>query len=316
MKPVRRSRHYPLAIATGVLIVAVLMWLHVHATSPQPVGAISPTVSPSFIKPAAPASRVEPPTSTAPNLLLPIITYHYIAPPPPHEPLPGLYTVPAQFKQQLDALTQAGYHFGRLRDLESGWQKSKLDRKLIILTFDDGYQDFYTTAWPVLRERQIPATIYLVSGFLDTPGHLTTSEVKELADSPLITVGAHTVDHKDLSTLAEAAEQAEIVNSKQTLEAIIGRPVIDFCYPSGKYTTQTLQLVARDGFVTATTTHRGVWHSRRQPLELTRLEAQNLSGAALVARLTTEARASQPAAASPAPSPASQNPQRQLQSRQ
>ena len=81
-------------------------------------------------------------------------------------------------------------------------------RPSIVVTFDDGFEDVYRNAWPVLRERSVPFTIYLASAFVGTTmvwegatargaaGHgLTWRQLEEMLSSGLCTIGNHTHDH-------------------------------------------------------------------------------------------------------------------------
>lgn len=213
---------------------------------------------------------------------VPILMYHYIDQAPVGDRLPGLYTPASTFHEQIKALRKDGYQFGtlsELRDRLAGRDTST--KKMVILTFDDGYEDFYTNAWPILRQEQVPATIYLVNHFLGRNGYLTEKQVKELAASPLITIGAHTLDHIDLARSPLERQRLEIVDSKSGLEKLTGKTIIDFCYPAGQYTSQTVALVKEAGFLTATTTHTGVKEESDRLLVMHRVRVENLTAAHL-----------------------------------
>ncbi len=205
-----------------------------------------------------------PPSPTTVNV--PILTYHYISvnPDPVHDPLrTGLSVEPQVFAAQLDWLIKRGYTTVTLDDIyfaaDYGWT---LPAKPVVLTFDDGYRDFYTEAWPLLQARQMKATIYLISDVLGQPNYLTPAMVVELSRSPLITVGAHTRTHPSLPTLSPQRSREEIVGGKQRIEQLIGRRVAHFCYPYGHFNDAVVAQVRDAGFVTATTTNGGRLHGQ------------------------------------------------------
>ncbi|GAC1640069.1 MAG: hypothetical protein NVS4B8_07380 [Herpetosiphon sp.] len=199
---------------------------------------------------------------------VPILTYHYISvnPDPIRDTLrTGLSVEPHVFAAQLEWLDQHGWTTVTLDDVyfavHFGWH---LPPKPVVLTFDDGYRDFYLEAWPLLQRHHMRATIYLISDPLGQPAYLTPAMVRELSDSPLITIGAHTRTHHPLATLEPARSKDEILGSKVALETLIGRRVRHFCYPYGSYTNLTVSQVEAAGFLTATTTHNGRHHDMQR----------------------------------------------------
>jgi peptidoglycan/xylan/chitin deacetylase (PgdA/CDA1 family) len=120
-------------------------------------------------------------------------------------------------------------------------------RDLVAVTFDDGYREVYSRAWPVLRDLRIPATVFLPTGFIDgtspapirsgaaergdAPAPLTWDEVGEMAGSGLLTVGSHSVTHTDFDRLSRGAAEDESASSRQVLAARTGAEVDLFAYP-------------------------------------------------------------------------------------
>lgn len=131
----------------------------------------------------------------------------------------------------------------------------------VCVTLDDGYRDNLTVALPLFRRLQVPFCVYVATGFLDNrremwwyPGQplaLGTDELRRLATEPLCTIGAHTVSHSRLDTLARADQQREIVQSKQELETLLNRKVNHFSYPHGAYNADTVAICREAGFHTA-----------------------------------------------------------------
>jgi peptidoglycan/xylan/chitin deacetylase (PgdA/CDA1 family) len=123
----------------------------------------------------------------------------------------------------------------------------------VVITFDDGYRSWITTASPRLRELNMPATFFVTSGFLDLTSAAETNFVRQnLRANPKITgalnsedlrelvaqgftIGGHTINHPDLSRLRDMAEiRREILMDKQKLELITRSPVKYFAYPFGE----------------------------------------------------------------------------------
>jgi peptidoglycan/xylan/chitin deacetylase (PgdA/CDA1 family) len=203
-----------------------------------------------------------PPDALAPgptSINVPILTYHYIRVNPDRYDRMGfaLSVTPSDFAAQMDWLAQSGYHTITTEDLYTylnGY--GGLPSKPVILTFDDGYADFYTTALPILRSHGFVAVSYVVSGFVGWPGYMTAAQIRE-ADRSGMEIGSHTVSHPNLANLSAAAVRTQLVQSKDFLEQVVGHQVMSFCYPSGKYTSAIASAVAAAGFHDATTTRFG-----------------------------------------------------------
>jgi peptidoglycan/xylan/chitin deacetylase (PgdA/CDA1 family) len=119
-------------------------------------------------------------------------------------------------------------------------------RDLVAVTFDDGYRDVHTRAWPVLAELRIPATLFLATGFLEgevpapirrgagtgeDPRPLAWEQVAEMAGSGLISVGSHSHTHRDFDSLSRQEADDEVRRSRDLLEDRLGRSVEGFAYP-------------------------------------------------------------------------------------
>jgi peptidoglycan/xylan/chitin deacetylase (PgdA/CDA1 family) len=210
----------------------------------------------SFTTVARPLDAMPPGPS---SINVPILTYHYIRVNPDRNDRMGfaLSITPSDFAAQMDWLAQNGYHTITTADLYTylnGY--GGLPSKPVILTFDDGYADFYTTALPILRSHGFVAVSYVVSGFVGWPGYMTSAQIRE-ADRSGMEIGSHTVNHPNLASLPAGAVRTQLVQSKEFLEQVVGHPVVSFCYPSGKYTSAVAAAVAAAGYQDATTTRFG-----------------------------------------------------------
>ncbi|HEX5503918.1 MAG TPA: polysaccharide deacetylase family protein [Thermomicrobiales bacterium] len=268
--------------AASPVAVAAMIASPVATAAPAATPVASPraAASPALVarRPASPtvvASPTRPPSPTAvpptPTLtlrqatprgttVLPILMYHYVRVVTDRSDTIGinLSVTPDLFAAQMQYLADHGYTTLTMHDvfaILAGQQP--LPPRPIALTFDDGYRDFYTAAWPVLRAHHFKATSYIITGVIGQERYMTWPMLKELDASGLIEIGAHTVGHIDLHAATDARDWQEIHDSAVTLEQGLGHPVTAFCYPSGKYDQDVIALVRKAGFLTATTVEYG-----------------------------------------------------------
>jgi peptidoglycan/xylan/chitin deacetylase (PgdA/CDA1 family) len=198
-------------------------------------------------------------------LRLPILMYHYIrTPPSTRTDMLGyrLSVSPQDFETQVDWLYANHFHpvtFDQVRAYFAG--RFPLPSKPVVITFDDGYADLYTTAFPILQAHGFTAVAYIVSGFVDRGRYVTHDQVLQM-DRAGIEIASHTVDHADMARVSWGMATYQLVESKRWLEGLVGHPVVDFAYPSGQYTGQTIQLLGQLGYDTAVIEDGTSMHSR------------------------------------------------------
>lgn len=208
-----------------------------------------------------------------PSTYVPVLYYHYIrVNPSPRDRLGfSLSVPPAMFRAQMQYLADHGFHVVRLHDAVLAiLHHTSLPARPVVLTFDDGYADFYTQAIPVLLSHGFPATDFVISGRMGWGSYMTAAQV-QAADRMGFTIGAHTVDHVALAAAPPAWAAWEIRQSKATLEALLGHPVLDFAYPYGSYNAYDQGLVRRLGFEVGAATGGGSWHWPGQLMNLSRI---------------------------------------------
>ena len=211
-------------------------------------------------------------------LKVPILMYHYIrVNPNPRDALGADLSVsPSDFAREMDWIAGNGYHpvdFNDLRAYYAG--RAPLPSRPVILTFDDGYNDLYTAAFPVLKQHRFKAVAYIVSGFLGRPDNVTREQVLEM-DRAGIEIASHTVDHVDLTRVAAAQLTHQVADAKTALEQLVGHPVVDFCYPSGQFSPSVVAAVQAAGYDTATTTQPGSVHSLSDRYTWTRVRVHGV----------------------------------------
>lgn len=198
-------------------------------------------------------------------LRLPILMYHYVRTPPSmRTDLLGyrLSVSPHDFEAQMDWLFANHFHpvtFNEVRAYFAG--RVPLPSRPVVITLDDGYSDLYTTAFPILQAHGFTAVAYVVSGFVDSGRYVTRDQVLQM-DHAGIEIASHTVDHADMARESTGMATYELAQSKRWLEDLLGHPVVDFAYPSGKYNAGTIQLLGQLGYDTAVVEDGPSMHSR------------------------------------------------------
>jgi peptidoglycan/xylan/chitin deacetylase (PgdA/CDA1 family) len=213
---------------------------------------------------------------SAGKVRVPILYYHRVADGIP----PGEGVSPSVFKSQVHYLRKRGHHsigFGELADhFRTG---RSLPSHPIIITFDDGYLDTFSQAYPILKTAGFTATVFMVSGFI---GGWTDWEGGQAHRAPLMNreqiltlsaqgfeFGGHTRNHKKLVSIGLKEAEKEIRLGKTDLENLLQKPVHSFAYPYGDFNDQIVELVKICGFKAARTVHTGNTHREEDLLRLT-----------------------------------------------
>ncbi|MEL6308558.1 MAG: polysaccharide deacetylase family protein [Chloroflexota bacterium] len=211
------------------------------------------------------------------GLICPIMMYHYISATPEDAPrtLRDLTVLPENFVQQLDSIRERGYTTITMRDMWAGMQGTiPLPEKPIVLTFDDGYWDAFAHAAPALLERGMTGTFYLVSSFMEQPGYLTWEQAR-IMHSQGLEIGGHSATHGDMSRQTRETQEEEIISSTSAIEAQIGVRPVSFCYPFGRQTYITREILTEQGYQTAVTTAYATYHTPRTPYRLGRVRIRH-----------------------------------------
>jgi peptidoglycan/xylan/chitin deacetylase (PgdA/CDA1 family) len=199
------------------------------------------------------------------SISVPILMYHYI------RPLPSMYgdwmgyklsVSPATFTEQLDWLSKHGYHPIDFNDLRAYFAGTKvLPHKPVVITLDDGYADLYTNAYPILKAYKFKAVAYIVTNFVGQSSYVTAGQVVEM-DHNGIQIASHTMNHANLARTSTYLVTYQLSSSKAWLEQLLGHPVVDFAYPSGKFSAHVISALQATGYDTAVTELPGTFHSR------------------------------------------------------
>lgn len=149
---------------------------------------------------------------------------------------------PARFEQQLEWLARSG----KVVSLEATLNHARRDA--IAITFDDGFRDNLTVALPLLEKFNLPMTLFVVAGFVDSDGYLSEEELQEIANHPLITIGSHGLWHRHFNRITLDEARFELTESKRLLEDTIGKPVNLVAWPYGECSAAVEQLAGECGY--------------------------------------------------------------------
>jgi peptidoglycan/xylan/chitin deacetylase (PgdA/CDA1 family) len=164
----------------------------------------------------------------------------------------------------------------RLADLTNYLQTgAPLPPKPIAFTFDDGYQDNLTNAFPLLQKYGFTGAFFLITAFADETrsGYLTWADVQTMHAAGM-EFGAHSYNHPDLTGKGLDFLVFQMLGPKQALEQRISEPVIAYCYPLGRYDEQAIAVLRSAHYQVALTTMQGLVHTSKNLLELKRVRVR------------------------------------------
>lgn len=204
---------------------------------------------------------------------IPILMYHAVHVMDPSEASnANLIVDPDLFEAQIKALSKAGYYFLTPEEAYKAFTENALPAKKVVwLTFDDGNEDFYTIAYPILKKYKAKATNNVITGFVKkgNAGNLTVKQMKEMMAHGM-SFQSHTVNHPDLSAADKATQKVELTDSIDFLENKLNTKVNTIAYPSGRYNQTTLDL-AKKTYKLGLTTNEGLASAKDGLLSLNRV---------------------------------------------
>lgn len=137
-------------------------------------------------------------------------------------------------------------------------EDAAITEQLFVLTFDDAYSDFYTKAMPVLNKYNMPATLFVTTGYIDDPGMvpvsrkgadskklspMTWDQLRELSKEPLITIAAHTHRHSEMTLLTDEEILDDLLLSKSRFMDELGFVPHHFAYPRGAWNHRVVECI-------------------------------------------------------------------------
>jgi peptidoglycan/xylan/chitin deacetylase (PgdA/CDA1 family) len=205
--------------------------------------------------------------------VVPILTYHHVGIPSGKWRLNTVSE--SSFEYQMSFMKRHGFNVISFNDLVEGIKQGhEFARNTVVIQFDDGYEDNYTYAFPVLKKYGFPAIVFLVSDKVGTPDFLTWDEVREMEKYGFM-AGAHTRHHVYLPRASTNILLDEIAGSKKIIEEHLGHPIDYFAYPSGGFTEEVKRMAKEAGYKAAVSTNRGKDRFNVDLYELKRIHMNN-----------------------------------------
>jgi peptidoglycan/xylan/chitin deacetylase (PgdA/CDA1 family) len=237
--------------------------------TPRPTRTATPEPRNTPTRTATPAPSSTPTATPEPPLeaqaaqdmgYVPILMYHYVRSVDPEQDELGyrLSVTPEVFAEQMAWLDENDYTpitAAHLADCLRGWRDCP--ERPVVLSFDDGYEDAYTEALPILEAYGFTGTFYVVTEFVGRPGYMSWEQIRSMHASGM-EIGSHSLTHPDLALLDAERARAEITESRELIESELGARVRSFCYPIGSYSPEVAAMVLEAGYTNAVTTYPGV----------------------------------------------------------
>lgn len=179
------------------------------------------------------------------------------------------------FRGQMEYLRDHGYSVVSMVELASFFDKnSSLPSKSIILTFDDGYDDFASDTFPILRELSFKATVFVPSGLIENPGYLSWSQLSEISGSGLVLFANHTWSHKNVKSDRSEVEKEINLADLQLNDKGYNNPKV-FSYPYGISSSLAEEFLGKKGYSLAFKTKFGRILCQKTRFELPRVRIGN-----------------------------------------
>ena len=189
------------------------------------------------------------------HYVAPILMYHNIDEKADNLSVPG-----KSFEKQMKFLKDNKYNVISLAELANLiTRERRIPKRTVAITFDDGRENNFTNAYPILKKYGFTATFFVIPGHCDWTGYLTKTQIKELSDNGF-EIGSHTLNDKWLVGLSDAVLIQEIAGSKLALEAITKKRVVLFSYPLGGFDQRVRLIVMKTGYLAACTTNTGSYN--------------------------------------------------------
>ena len=195
---------------------------------------------------------------------VPILVYHHIGPlhAAATKNLKAFSVDAEMFEKHLAYLQSKAYTTISYEQLDNYLlYGAKLPEKPVIISFDDGWENQYTYALPLLLKYGFTATFFIPTGIIGHRHLLSWAEIKKLDRAGMV-IGSHSETHPFLDKIPDEQLKKETMESKKILESGLGKPVNDFAYPYGEYNDRVIRIAKAAGYRTARTTDLGIYQKR------------------------------------------------------
>jgi peptidoglycan/xylan/chitin deacetylase (PgdA/CDA1 family) len=207
---------------------------------------------------------------------VPVLMYHYVddEPPPAGPYADGLTVRTRDFIEEMDYLVEHGYHTVTLAETYLALAGLRqLPENPVALTFDDGGLDNYEVAYPILKDRGMTATFFVITKTVGREGQMDWDQLREMAAGGM-SIQSHSVSHPGLTGVSDTRLRSELVDSRAAIAEAVGEAGYVLCYPSGEYDERVIAAAKAAGYVMAVATDEGGELSPDTVFEITRSRVQ------------------------------------------
>lgn len=201
---------------------------------------------------------------------VPIYMYHWIKEDTGGYEYPETMVKPSELRKQFEYIANNSYDDLFVSEIAKVYKYEKP----IALTFDDGWQDVYTNAYPLAKEYNVKFSMYVIKDLVGTPGYCTEDELIEMKESGLVEIGSHTVTHRKLASLTTDEIYNELSESKKYLKENLGIDTNVICYPSGSFNSTVVKIAKELGYELGLAMDGGIYYSNKDSImEMSRIFA-------------------------------------------
>ncbi len=229
------------------------------ANPASPTPPATATAAPLRSPTPVPTGYITPPAPGQPAII-PILMYHHLAIlPSGATTLDRTWTVaPKNFEAQMEWLAGHGYHAITMVQVVAHLKRGQnLPTKPVVITFDDGWEEGYTVAFPILKRLGLTGTFFVYTNAIGRSAFIKWPALEEMSAAGM-DIQSHSLSHPHLRALDANAAAKELAESKGILEKRLGKPVVAFDYPFGEYNDQLVGILKRAGYESAVTIASGV----------------------------------------------------------
>lgn len=208
------------------------------------------------------------------DTFIPVLMYHSIS---DRDPSNSLLVSPSEFENEMAWLHDNGFTSLSLDELYYSLTTGNVPARPVVITFDDGYDDNYTNAYPILQKYGLIGNFFVITDYIGTkPGFMNIDMLKEMYSNGMI-IESHTSNHQELKNISDDAKISSIKNAQNFLKENLNIDSKFICYPVGRYDESTKNIVSSLGIKLAVTTEPGLANINQGLTSLKRIRISPMS---------------------------------------
>lgn len=193
------------------------------------------------------------------NYAVPIYMYHWVLDDTGDYPYIENMVRPETLRQQVEYIANNGYESIFSSELSNLAKYTKP----VMLTFDDGFESVYYSAYPIFKKYNVKATMFIISDYVDTPGYCTKEQLREMKESGLVELQCHTKTHPHLAEISREQMRQEMTVCNEYLKNEFNIVSDVICYPYGSRNNTTIEVAKECGFKYGLDMDGGIYYSGR-----------------------------------------------------